>query len=173
MRSFLFIFMSFLTALTITACDKAPKTPEAVAETYWKAIQTGDYETAKSFAPTLDIAELEKQGKNTETFNMTFKTVETAPDATEVKVPTTFYPPEGKENERPLTFNTVLNHTESGWKVNYDDTNNEMFMAAFSVMGDMLKDAMKNSGKALEKGVEAFSKALKEDLPDVSVPMAR
>ena len=160
-------------ALVGTACSSADG-PSAVAEAFWTAGKEGDTELAKSYiveGGTATITE-DQSGSSIGEFSLG----ETAIEGDRATVETTIV--STGEQETEIAFNTVLVQRDDGWKVDLDETTDEMMKSVLGTtmgeltekmgqaMGDAMGEAMKGMADGMAEGLEAMGQALGDSLKE-------
>ena len=158
-------------ALLGTACG-ASDDPRNIASAFWTASKDGDRELAKSYMAeggTASISE-NKSGSSVGDFSLGETTIDGDRATVETTVVST------GEQEMELAFNTVLVQQDDGWKVDLDQTTDEMMKSLFGTtmgdftkkmgeaMGDAMGDAMKGMAEGMAEGLKAATQTLADSL---------
>lgn len=152
-------------ALLGTACGAAGD-PHAVAEAFWTASKDGDMELAKSYVAEGGSASIDESGSSIGDFSLG----ETAIDGDRATVETTMVP--AGEQSMELAFTTVLVQQDGGWKVDLDQTSDEMMKSLFGTtmgglvekMGEAMGDAMQEMVEGMAEGFKAATQTLVDSL---------
>ncbi len=156
-------------ALLGTACGAAGD-PHAVAEAFWTASKDGDMELAKSYVAEGGSASIDESGSSIGDFSLG----ETAIDGDRATVETTMV--SAGEQSIELAFTTVLVQQDGGWKVDLDQTSDDMMKSLFGTtmgeltkkmgeaMGDAMGEAMKGMAEGMAEGLKAATQTLGDSL---------
>ncbi len=142
-------------ALLGTACGAADD-PRGVAEAFWTASKDGDMELAKSYIAEGGSASIDESGSSIDDFSLG----ETGVDGDRATVETTMV--SMGEQAMELAFNTVLVQQDGGWKVDLDQTTDEMMKSLFgTTMGDFTKQMGEAMGGAMQEMAEGMAEGFK------------
>ena len=158
-------------ALVGTACGSGDG-PHAIASAFWTASKNGDMELAKSYMAEGGSASIDetKSGSSVGDFSLGETTIDGDRATVETTVVST------GEQEMELAFNTVLVQQDDGWKVDLDQTTDEMMKSLFGTtmgdftkkmgeaMGDAMGDAMKGMAEGMAEGLKAATQTLADSL---------
>ena len=158
-------------ALLGTACGAADD-PRVVAEAFWTASKDGDMELAKSYMAEGGSASIneDESGSSVDDFSLG----ESAVDGDRATVETTVV--STGEHAMELDFHTVLVQRDDGWKVDLDQTTDEMMKSLFGTtmgdltkkmgqaMGDAMGEAMKGMAEGMAEGLKAAAQTLGDSL---------
>ncbi len=152
-------------ALLGTACGAADD-PYGVAEAFWTASKDGDMELAKSYIAEGGSASIDESGSSIGDFSLG----ETAIDGDRATVETTMV--SAGEQSMELAFTTVLVQQGGGWKVDLDQTSDEMMKSLFGTsmgglvekMGEAMGDAMQEMVEGMAEGFKAATQTLVDSL---------
>ena len=159
-------------ALLGTACG-ASDGPRNIASAFWTASKDGDMELAKSYIAEGGNATIKAPNESRSSVGE-FSLGETAIDGNRATVETTVV--STGEQEMELAFNTVLVQQDDGWKVDLDQTTDEMMKSLFGTtmgdftkkmgqaMGDAMGEAMKGMAEGMAEGLETMGKAFGDSL---------
>jgi len=125
-------------------------TPEQVTQAFWEAMADGDLETARSHT-LRDGLHLVARQQNLEDASLETGKVLIEGGNARVATVLTLQKP---ENNRVLTFDTVLSKEDNRWKVDYQQTLNNLLNQPF---GEIFK--------SLGKIGEAINKELEQQIP--------
>ena len=145
--SLLFMLSSCQTALT----------PEQVTLAFWEAMAQGNLESARKQA-TQETQHLVTKQQNME--GVSIKTGEVVIDGPNVRVSTTLTLKK-PESSQPLTFNTVLLKEHDLWKVDYQQTLNNLSILPLGDLFNSLRAIGDTINKELEQQVPLFEKQIK------------
>lgn len=131
--------------------------PEQVSTAFWEAMAQGDLEAAKKHA-TQESQSLVTKQQNLE--GASLKTGEVIVDGPHAKVATiiTLTKP---ENSKVLTFDTVLLKENGLWKVDYQQTLDNLLILPFGEIFKSLRGIGDTINKQLELQIPFFEKQLK------------
>ncbi len=158
-------------ALLGTACS-AGDDPHDIASAFWTASKDGDMELAKSYMAEGGTASINenKSGSSVGDFSLGETTIDGDRATVETTVVST------GEQEMKLAFNTVLVEQDNGWKVDLDQTTDEMMKSLFGTtmgdfaekmgqaMGEAMGEAMKGMAEGMAEGLKSMGKALGDSL---------
>ncbi len=159
-------------ALLATACGAADG-PHGVAEAFWTASRDGDMELAKSYIAeggNATIKDADESGSSIGEFSLGETTIDGKQATVETTIETT------GERAMELAFNTVLVQQDGGWKVDLDQTTDEMMKSLFGTtmgglvekmgqaMGDAMGEAMKGMAEGMAEGLKAAAQTLGDSL---------
>ena len=159
-------------ALVGTACG-AGDGPHDIASAFWTASKDGDMELAKSYIAEGGNATIKAPNESRSSVGE-FSLGETTIDGDRATVETTVV--STGEQEMELAFNTVLVQQDNGWKVDLDQTTDEMMKSLFGTtmgdftkkmgqaMGDAMGDAMKGMAEGMAEGLKAATQTLADSL---------
>lgn len=153
-------FISLL--LMLSACQTA-LSPGQVTVAFWEAMAQGNLESARKHA-TKDTQQLVVKQQNLK--GASIKTGEVVIDGPNASVLTilTLKKPDSKE---PLSFNTVLLKENDLWKVDYQQTLNNISILPFGELFKSLRGIGEAINKELEQQIPLLDKQIKsfgEDL---------
>jgi hypothetical protein len=158
----------FSLLLMLSGCQTVT-TPEQVAASFWEAMAEGHLENARKYA-TLNTQHLISQQQNLE--NASIETREAVIDGLNAKVPTTLTL-QKPENNRILTFNTILLKESDQWKVDYQQTLNNFSTFPFGdivkslrSIGDVINRELEQQIPLFEKQLEFFSEELRRQMEE-------
>ena len=151
-----------LTAVLLgTACGAA-EDPRAVAEAFWTASKNGDMELAKSYMAeggNATIQDPDESGSSVDDFSLG----ESAIDGDRATVETTLETT--GEQAMELAFQTVLVSRDGSWKVDLDQTTDEMMKSLFgTTMGDLTKKMGQAMGDAMSEAMQGMAEGMAEGL---------
>lgn len=159
-------------ALLGTACGAADD-PRAVAEAFWTASKDGDMELAKSYMAeggNATIQDPDESGSSVDDFSLGESVIDGDRATVETTLKTT------GEQAMELEFQTVLVGRDGSWKVDLDQTTDEMMKSLFGTtmgeltkkmgqaMGDAMGEAMKGMAEGMAEGLKAATQALGDSL---------
>ena len=158
-------------ALVGTACGTGDG-PHAIASAFWTASKNGDMELAKSYMAEGGSASINetKSGSSLDDFSLGETTIDGDRATVETTVMST------GEQEMELAFNTVLVQQDDGWKVDLDQTTDEMMKSLFGTtmgdfaekmgqaMGEAMGEAMKGMAEGMAEGLKSMGKAFGDSL---------
>ena len=163
-----------LTAVLLAiACGAAGDGPHAVADAFWSASKEGDVEIAKSYIAeggNATIKDPDKSGSSVGEFLLDETTIDGERATVETTVETT------GEQAMELAFQTVLVSRDGSWKVDLDETTDEMMKSLFGItmgeltktmgqaMGDAMGEAMKGMAEGMAEGLKAATQTLADSL---------
>lgn len=154
--------------LMLSGCQTV-LTPEQVTQTFWKAMVEGRPDEARKHA-TRDTQNLVAKQQNLE--DAALETGAVVIDGPKAKVATvlTLKKP---ENNRILSFDTVLAKENNRWKVDYQQTLNnlnlplgELFKSLRSI-GDAINKELERQIPLFEKQLKSFSEELQRQLEEL------
>lgn len=144
-------------------------TPEQVTASFWEAMAEGHLENARKYA-TLNTQHLISQQQNLE--NASIETREAIIDGLNAKVPTTLIL-QKPENNRTLTFNTILLKESNQWRVDYQQTLNNFSTFPFGdivkslrSIGDVINKELEQQIPLFQKQIEFFGEELQRRLEE-------
>ena len=167
--------MSYLVTAAIlgTACNASDE-PRILAEAFWTASKEGDAELARSYIVEGGSATINEDASGSSISE--FSLGETAIEGDRATVETTIV--SAGEQATEVAFNTVLVQQNEGWKVDLDETTDEMMKSLLGTtmgelteqmgqaMGEAMGDAMKGMADGMAEGLEAMGKALGDSLEE-------
>lgn len=140
----------------LSGCQ-AVLTPEQVTLEFWEAMAQGDLESARKHA-TQETQHLVTKQQNLEGASLkTGEVVIDGPNATVSTIMTLKKP----ENNEYLSFNTVLLKENDLWKVDYQQTLNNLSILPFGELFNSLRAIGDAINKELEQQVPLFEKQIK------------
>jgi hypothetical protein len=140
----------------LSGCQ-AVSTPEQVTLTFWEAMAQGNLESARKHA-TQETQHLVTKQQNLEGASIkTGEVVIDGPNAT-VSTSMTLKKP---ENNKHLSFNTVLLKEHDLWKVDYQQTLNNLSILPFGELFNSLRAIGDTINKELEQQIPLFEKQIK------------
>ncbi len=160
-------------ALLATACGAATDDPHAVADAFWSASKAGDVELAKSYIAkggNATIKDPKESGSSVGEFSLGETTIDGERATVETTLETT------GEQAMELAFQTVLVSRDGGWKIDLDQTTDEMMKSLFGTtmgdltkkmgqaMGDAMGDAMKGMAEGMAEGLKSAVQTLGDSL---------
>ncbi|WP_374087406.1 hypothetical protein [Methylomicrobium lacus] len=148
-RGFVFLFM-------LSGCQTV-STPEQVTEAFWEAMADGDLETARSYA-LRDSQHLVGRQQNLE--DATLETGKVLVEGGNARVATVLTL-QKSENNRVLTFDTALSKENDRWKVDYQQTLNNLLNQPFGEIFKSLSKIGEAINKELEQQIPLFERQLK------------
>lgn len=152
-----FTFVSVV-FLFLSGCDVQPDSPKSVADSFWKAVQQRDMETAKNFA-TWDTVDYLKYLKTEKIHPERFELGEAMVGDTTAEIVTTLYSSKQGKSGVKVPGKTLLIKTEQGWRVNVKSTLASVVRHSVDNVFEQLNGFMREGVKELDK---AFSESLKE-----------
>lgn len=157
-----------LPVLLASACNAVDDPPQ-IAEAFWTAAKEGDMDLAKSYLAEGGRASIDDAGSAPSV--ATFSLGETAVDGDRATVQTTVAAAAPQEME--LAFATVLVREGDVWKVDLDQTTDEMMKSLFgATMGELAKKMGNAVGEAMGEAMEGVAKGMAEGLQAVGEAMA-
>ncbi len=162
-----------IAVLLATACGAAGDGPHAVADAFWSASKEGDVELAKSYIAeggNATIKDPDKSGSSVGEFSLGETTIDGERATVETTIKTT------SEQAVELAFQTVLVSRDGSWKVDLDETTDEMMKSLFGTtmgeltktmgqaMGDAMGEAMKGMAEGMAEGLKSMGKAFGDSL---------
>jgi hypothetical protein len=140
----------------LSGCQ-AVSTPEQVTLAFWEAMTQGNLESARKHA-TQETQNLVTKQQNLE--GASIKTGEVVIDGPKATVSTsmTLKKP---ENNKHLSFNTVLLKEHDLWKVDYQQTLNNLSILPFGELFNSLRAIGDTINKELEQQIPLFEKQIK------------
>ncbi len=162
-----------LVATLLGAACSAADGPADVAEAFWTASKEGDTELATSYIVEGGTTTIqEPSGSSIGEFSLG----ETAIEGDQATVETTVV--STGEREMEVAFNTVLVRRDDGWKVDLDETTDEMMKSLVGTtmgeltermgqaVGEAMGEAMKGMADGMAKGLEAAGRAMSDSLEE-------
>jgi len=131
-------------------------TPEQVTLEFWEAMAQGNLESARKHA-TLETQHLVTKQQNLE--GASVKTGEVVIDGPNAKV-STIMTLKKPESNKPLSFNTVLLKEHDLWKVDYQQTLNNLSNLPFGELFNSLRAIGEAINKELEKQIPLFEQQI-------------
>lgn len=144
--------------LLLSACGGQADTPKSVADTFWKAVQQRDMETAKNMA-TWDTVDYLKYLKAEKIHPERFELGEVMVGDTTAEIVTTLYSSKQGQSGVKIPGKTLLIKTEHGWRVNVKSTLASVVRHTVDNVFEQLNGFMREGVKELDK---AFSESLKD-----------
>ncbi len=146
----------FSLLLLLSGCQSV-LTPEQVTSAFWEAMVQGDIENAKKHA-TRETQFLVTRQQNLD--GATLKTGAVAINGSNAEVATiiTLKKP---ENNKVLSFNTVLLKENDLWKVDYQHTLNNLLKLPFGDIFKSLRAIGETINKELEQQIPLFEQQIK------------
>ena len=141
----------FSVFLLLSGCQTG-KSPEEVTTLFWQALAQGQIDNAKKFV-TEDSQHLVNL-QDIETHS-TIEVGEAVVEETSASVPTTIM-----RHKKRVSFETMLQKEQAGWKVDYLQTQMNVSMIP---LGDVVKSLQNLGG--------AFAKQLEQQLPQIQKEM--
>jgi hypothetical protein len=158
----------FCLLVFITACQTA-KTPEQVTTAFWQAIAQADLDTAKKLVSP-DTQQLVHNEPKLE--NSTLQIGQIIINGVNATVATTLTL-SPTENNRVLSFNTVLLKQNDQWQIDYQQTLHNLANQPFSgiiksleAIGDTLNRQLQQQIPLIEQEIESFGKELQQQLDE-------
>ncbi len=160
------------TALLAIACGAA-NDPRDVAEAFWSASKAGDVELAKSYIAeggNATIKDPDESGSSVGEYSLGESTVDGERATVETTIVST------GEQAMEIAFQTVLVSREGDWKVDLDQTTDEMMKSVLGTtmgelakqmgqaMGDAMGGAMKGMAEGMAEGLKAATQTLGDSL---------
>jgi hypothetical protein len=149
--------------LILAGCQTT--TPEEVTTVFWEALLHGDIESAKKQA-TQETQPL--VGKQQPIENSSLRTGQITINDLNATIETII-----TQNDKTLTFNTVLSKENGHWKVDYRQTliniSNEPFsgiIKSLQNLGEIFNKQLEQQIPLIEKGIESFGEELKRQLDE-------
>jgi hypothetical protein len=140
----------------LSGCQ-AVLTPEQVTLAFWEAMAQGNLESARKHA-TQETQHLVTKQQNLEGASLkTGEVVIDGPNATVSTIMTLKKP----ESNKPLSFNTVLLKENDLWKVDYQQTLNNISILPFGELFKSLRAIGDAINKELEQQIPLFDKQIK------------
>jgi hypothetical protein len=131
--------------------------PEKVTLAFWEAMTQGDIESARKYT-TRETQHLVTKQQNLD--GASLKTGEVAIDGPNSKV-STIMTLKKPESNRHLSFNTVLLKENGLWKVDYQQTLNNLSIQPFGELFKSLRAIDDAINKELEQQIPLFEKQIK------------
>jgi hypothetical protein len=153
-------------AFLLAACQATvEKTPDRVAAAFWQAVISGNLQAAQSHVTDDSQSSLAAdQGRKYAAVQVGAMTLD-GDSATVVTLLT--------QNNKKISFNTVLLKQHDAWKVDYQQTRMNISMIPFQGIVNELQNIGESFGEQLqqqmpliEKGLESFGDQLKRQLED-------
>lgn len=132
-------------------------TPEQVTLAFWEAMTQGNLESARRHA-THETQNLVTKQQNLE--GASIETGEVVIDGTKARV-STIMTLKKPENNKHLSFNTVLLKEHDLWKVDYQQTLNNLSILPFGELFNSLRAIGDTINKELEQQIPLFEKQIK------------
>lgn len=147
----------FLSLLLLLNGCQAVLTPEQVTAEFWRAMANGNIDSARQYA-TQETQHLVAKQQNLE--GATLKTGTILIDGSHATVATimTLKKP---EDDRILSFDTVLLKENAVWKVDYQQTLNNFLKLPFGEIFKSLRAIGETLNKELEQQIPFFEKQIK------------
>ncbi len=155
--------------LFILSGCQAVLTPEQVTQAFWEAMAQGNLDSARKHA-TQETQHLVTKQQNLE--GASIKTGEVVIDGLNARV-STIMTLKRSENNQPLSFNTVLLKENDKWKVEYQQTLNNLsilplgeFFKSLRAIGDAINKELEQQIPPFEKQIKSFSEELIRQLDE-------
>ena len=140
----------------LSGCQ-AVSTPEQVTLAFWEAMAQGNLESARKHA-TPETQQLVTKQQNLEGASVkTGAVVIDGPKATVSTIMTL----KNLESNKPISFNTVLLKENDLWKVDYQQTLNNLSILPFGELFNSLRAIGDAFNKELEQQIPLFEKQIK------------
>ena len=131
--------------------------PEAVADSFWTALQNQDLETARGLA-TPETADMLNGANNDQDIQVALG--ETSIKDGEARVQTTM----SAENESmDIAMTTVLVQRDGTWKVDVNKTMMSIFGGAMGEMMEQMGEAMQEMGESMAEDMQESFENMSED----------
>lgn len=146
------LFVLLCSLLALTAC--APKTPQQVAESFWKAVIKSDATEAVESSTLSDVRDYDGYAQNWTGFTPAWgkSTVE----GDRARVATTLTRATGA-GDKTIEFDTLLIRQDGQWKVDYAGTGSEVHGAPFARLFDQLGRLGKSISEQLAESSERLA----------------
>jgi hypothetical protein len=167
MRHFITIF---LIILSFTACSTKKLNPSNVSDYFWSAQKVKNYQDAKKFVRSSDGDDVKLQ----HAIKIKRYTLGSAKikSKTLAYVPTTLYLEGFFKNdpgsELRVDFDTVLNRTDDGWKVNMKETRRALYIKAMQAFGRGLGRGLAEKLKGSLQEADEFKNIFKDILKNMA-----
>ena len=156
-----FLALSIILLLSCTANT----TPDKVANNFWNAVASKDFEKAKLFA----VEETMKNASFSDDANVEIVNISDEPRIedyqayvdTEINVSN-----KGKVNS--YKFETILVNKDNEWKVDFDKTTTSMIGFSMKQFEDAMKQTGKAIGEAMGEAIKEMGKAMGEAMEDMA-----
>ena len=152
----------------LSGCQ-AVLTPEQVTLAFWEAMAQGNLESARKLA-TQETQHLVIKQQNLE--GASLKTGEVVIDGSNATV-STILTLKKPESNKPLSFNTVLLKEDDQWKVDYQQTLNNLSILPFGelfkslrAIGDAINKELEQQIPLLDQQIKSFSEELIRQLDE-------
>ena len=150
-----------------TACSTKTLSPVNVSKYFWSAQKNRDYQDAKKFVRPSDTDDVKLQ----HSIKIKRYTISTAEQKSKTLaiVPTSIYL-EGFFKDDPqnlvrVDFDTILNYTDDGWKVNMKETKRALYLKTIQAFGKNftrgLADKLRGSMQEADEFKNIFKDILK------------
>ncbi|MEE9309914.1 MAG: hypothetical protein V3U64_02755 [Cocleimonas sp.] len=153
-----------------------PDTPKSVSETFWKAVQARDMETAKQVA-TWDTVDYLKYLKAEKLHPERFELGEVMEGETRAEVATTLYTQKQGKSGIKVPGVTVLLKTEKGWRVDVKKTLNSVVKHTinnvFDQLNGFMQEGLKELDKSLSESMDEVGKALEEGAKELRQELSK
>ena len=146
----------FILLFMLSACQAA-LTPEQVTQAFWEMMALGNLESARKYA-TQETQDLVTKQQNLE--GASIKTGEVVIDGLNATV-STIMTLKKPDSNKPLSFNTVLLKESDLWKVDYQQTLNNLSNQPFGELFNSLRAIGDAINKELEQQIPLFEKQIK------------
>jgi hypothetical protein len=146
----------FCLSFILSGCQ-AVLTPEQVTLAFWDAMAQGNLESARKHT-TQETQHLVTKQQNLE--GASLKTGEVVIDGPNARV-STIMTLKKPESNKPLSFNTVLLKQNDLWKVDYQQTLNNLSVLPFGELFKSLRAIGDAINKELEQQIPLFEKQIK------------
>lgn len=164
-KSVLRSFLLVCTMLSLTACF-GPKTPQEVAQVFWKAVLNNDVEGAVKYSTLTDKEHYDALSKDWTGYQASWGRV--IIDGDEASIVSEFTAPanSGRNNRK---FVTYLVRQDGVWKVDYDRTKMAVrggvlgnLLDKLGQLGDELSQQMNSSADDFKREMDRMSKQLEQ-----------
>ena len=152
----------------LSGCQ-AVLTPEQVTLSFWEAMAQGNLESARKHA-TQETQHLVTKQQNLE--GASLKTGEVVIDGSNATV-STILTLKKPESNKPLSFNTVLLKEDDQWKIDYQQTLNNLSILPFGelfkslrAIGDAINKELEQQIPLLDQQIKSFSEELIRQLDE-------
>jgi hypothetical protein len=162
-----------MAGLTVTACDRIPflgggsDGPDDVARSFWEAARAGDMELAQTFATGSESMSLNQpEGGETGITDVAIGTPTV--DGERATVPTTLTNTLAGPEPSDLAINTTLVQVDGDWKVDLDETMDEVMRG---IMGVSMTDMGQAMGEAVVGAMQgAADSSVAQPAPEQEAP---
>ncbi len=169
------VFIVIGSYLLLSGCTQSDS-PKSVTESFWKAVQIRDMETAKQMA-TWDTVDYLKYLKAEKLHPERFEIGEVVLSEARAEVAIILYTQKPGKTGVKVPGVTVLVKTEQGWRVDVKQTLNSVVKHTidnvFNQLNNFMKEGLEELDKSLSDSMDEVGKALEEGAKELRKELSR